>query len=514
MNAANCGACGTACTTGQVCLAGKCTGSGGVGADGCTGGLARNITLSRIDGFQSVQVGIMLNGAEVAASARNTDLVPGRETVFRVFVTPGSGWAARELSARVTLVNGDTSDEYFTKQTISAASSVGSAASTIQVTVPPDKITVDSHYYVELVECGTAATGDAIAPRFPTADDIALGARKTGGLTIVVVPLRSNAKTPATTDASLDSYRQLVNAMYPINSLDIAFRKNAQGALADPVDIAYPVDWNAALDTVRATRQADGSAVAADVYYYGLLMPRDTFAQFCSNGCTAGIGFVASQNGAAQRAAVGIGFADNQTSITESAITMAHEVGHNHGRNHSPCVPQGGSITGVDASYPYAGAGIGVWGYDPRKKALIDPAASSSMSAAPTDIMGYCSNLWISDYTYDGLLNRVAALEASKRVAVNADVLGRWRTLLLDDKGPRWGYSVTELAPPSGTPEVAEIFDNQGDVREYAVVYRTEVSDIGAYSIMVPEPKPGWYAVRVTGSTPHPFAAVVPLRKP
>jgi len=129
---------------GQVCLAGKCTSSGDAGADGCTGGLARNITLSRIDGLQSVAVGLMTNGAEVAQASRNTDIVPGRETVFRIFVTPGSGWTARELSARVRVVNGDASDEYYTKQTISGPSSVDSATSTIQVTVPLDKITVDT----------------------------------------------------------------------------------------------------------------------------------------------------------------------------------------------------------------------------------------------------------------------------------------------------------------------------------------------------------------------------------
>jgi hypothetical protein len=509
MNDANCGACGTVCPMGQVCLSGKCTASGDAGADGCTGGLARNVTLSQIDGLQSVAVTVMKAGAEVAASARNTDLVPGRETVFRIFVTPGSGWTARELSARVSVVNGATTDEYFTKKTVSAASTLDSDTSTIQVTVPPDKMTVDTKYHVELVECGTPPTADAVAPRFPTADDISLGVRKTGALNIVVVPLRSNAKTPATTDASLDPYRQLITAMYPINALNLSFRKNSSGALADPVDIDYPVDWNAALDTVRATRQADGSSVAADVYYFGLLMPRDTFAQFCSSGCTAGVGFVVTQsNASSSRAAVGIGFADNQTSITESAITMAHEVGHNHGRNHSPCAPRGSTISGVDSAYPYDGAAIGVWGYDSRSKKLINPGGTTS--SMPTDIMGYCSNQWISDYTYDGLVNRVATLEMSKKVAVNQATLGRWRVLLVDALGPRWGHSITDPTPPSGTSELAEIFDDQGNVSEYATVYRTEVSDVGTYSIMVPEPHDGWYAVGVTGSSPHPFAAHVP----
>jgi hypothetical protein len=504
-NAANCGACGTVCSTGQVCLASLCKGAGGVGADGCTGGLAQNVTLSRIDAFQSVQVGIMLNGAEVASTARNTDLVAGRETVFRIFLTPGSGWTARELSARVTLVNGAASDEFFTKMTVSAASTLADAGSTIQVTVPPDKVTADSHYYVELVECSDASNGDAAAPRFPTTDDLALGARTTGGLKIVVVPITIASKVPSTDDAFYDQFRQYMTAMYPITGISIT-------AAASGIMVAEPpnasggstpdwsqLDWNGMLDSMRTKRQAD--APAADVYYFGMLAPTDTFQQFCGRGCTAGIGFVTSPNDASRRVAVGIGWSGDQ-----AVITMAHEVGHNHGRNHAPCAPQGSSISGVDPYYPYAGGAIGVWGYDSETKQLVDPTGV-------TDIMGYCNDQWISDYTYDGLVKRVALVDGAARVIENPDALAYWRTLLVDARGPRWGLPSETLEPPAGNPEVAQIYDDQGDVIDSVVVYRTLVSDIDAASIMVPEPKPGWYAIEVSGSTPHPFGAPVAVTR-
>jgi hypothetical protein len=504
MNDANCGGCGMACANGQTCMAGKCSGAGGVGADGCSSTLATNISLSRIDAFQSVQVGVMLNGAEIATSARNTDLVAGRETVFRIFVTPGSGFAARDLSARVTLVNGDASDEYFAKKSVSAASTLADAASTFNVTVPPDKITTSTKYHVELVDCGGAApSGTAVAPRYPTTDDAALGARTTGGLKIVVVPISINNKGPATTDSFYDPFRAYMLAMYPISSISITAGTgitvppppNASGGSPDWTQL----DWNGALDSMRTKRQAD--APAADVYYFGMLMPTDTFQQYCGRGCTAGIGFVTSQNDASRRVAVGIGWTGSQ-----ALITMAHEVGHNHGRNHAPCVPQGGSISGVDPMYPYDGASIGVWGYNAQSKQLVNPSGI-------TDIMGYCNNQWISDYTYDGLVNRVAGVDGAARVFVNPDVLARWRTLLLDSRGPRWGLPSEDLEPPAGAAEVAQIFDDHGDVIDYATVYRTEVSDIGAASIMVPEPQPGWYAIQVSGSVPHPFAAPVAVTR-
>jgi hypothetical protein len=498
MNAANCGGCGLACSTGQACVAGKCSGAGGVGADGCTGGLAGNISLSRIDAFQSVQVGIMLNGQEVATTARNTALVAGRETVFRLFVTPGTGWTARDLSARVTVVNGDTSDEYFSKKTVSGASTLGDAGTTIQVTVPPDKITADSKYHVELVDCGSGSAGTSVAPRFPTTDDAALGARNTGGLKIVVIPISINGKGPPTDDTFYDPFRAYMMAMYPITSISIS----AGGGItvSPPANNDFSqLDWNGLLDSTRAKRQAD--APAADIYYFGMIAPTDTFQQYCGRGCTAGIGFVTSQQDASRRAAVGIGWPG-----TQSQITMAHEVGHNHGRNHSPCVPQGGSISGVDPSYPYQGANIGVWGYNSQSKQLVNPSGV-------TDVMGYCNNIWISDYTYDGLVKRVAAVDGAKLLFVNPDVLARWRTLLLDSRGPRWGLPSSDLEPPAGEPEVAQIFDDKGDVITYVTVYRTEVSDIDAASVMVPEPQPGWYAIAVSGWQPHPFAAPVTVTK-
>jgi hypothetical protein len=88
---------------------------------------------------------------------------------------------------------------------------------------------------------------------------------------------------------------------------------------------------------------------------------------------------------------------------------------------------------------------------------------------------------------------------------VNPDVLGRFRVLLVDAAGPRWGRPITELSAPAGLPEVAEIRDEQGSVVEYVVVYRTEVSHIDAASIMVPEPEPGWYSVQVSGTTAQRF---------
>jgi hypothetical protein len=65
---------------------------------------------------------------------------------------------------------------------------------------------------------------------------------------------------------------------------------------------------------------------------------------------------------------------------------------------------------------------------------------------------------------------------------------------------------VNDLEPPAGTAEVAEMLDADGDVIEHSVVYRTEVSDIDAASIMVPSPRNGWVSVRISGTKALKFA--------
>jgi hypothetical protein len=136
------------------------------------------------------------------------------------------------------------------------------------------------------------------------------------------------------------------------------------------------------------------------------------------------------------------------------------------------------------------------------------------IAADRTDIMGYCSNKWVSDYTYDALANRVATVNNAPAFYAPPEFLGFWRVLLVDSAGPRWGNPVTELSLPSGAPELADILDSAGNLLEEVAVYRTEIADIDGASIMVPEPQPGWHAVRVPGWPALAFNAPIAVPPP
>jgi len=127
--------------------------------------------------------------------------------------------------------------------------------------------------------------------------------------------------------------------------------------------------WDTVLLELRTKRTTDG---ATDRYYYGAV--HTTYGSG-----VAGLGYIGLP------AAIG-------WDVTGSfPAVLAHEEGHNFNRPHSPC----GGVTGADPNYPYPGGVIGVPGWDVF-------AASNNLKAAATytDIMGYCSNQWISDYVY------------------------------------------------------------------------------------------------------------------
>ena len=128
----------------------------------------------------------------------------------------------------------------------------------------------------------------------------------------------------------------------------------------------------------------------------------------------------------------------------------AHEMGHEIGRDHptaggdpdvSDKTKVGCGQSQDDDSYPYSGARIGngsLWGFD-----LGDPGVNSAltMQVYPNniwhDVMSYCDNQWISDYTYNGLyddmdfalassamkLDGVSAGAPASIMTANADVL-------------------------------------------------------------------------------------------
>lgn len=475
----NCGGCDIECSLGDACDAGDCTG-GALGEDGCEG-MAADLSLSKLSLYQTIEIPLMENGSET--QLRVADVVAGRQSLVRVFVEPAGGFQARRLSARLHLQNGEERTVLSSgAQLISGASQDAARSSTLEFMVEGSQLTSATNYALEVVECDGPAGGTVAAPRFPEEGGLELGARSLGSLRVHIIPLQANGITPGTTDADLAIYREGFLATYPVDSVEFT--------VGSVMSINDDQDWGGMLDDLRFLREAEDPD--SEVYYYGMLRPTVDFRDYCGGGCIAGVGYIPiGFTGALEaigRVALGLAYDDK-----DSVDTMLHEVGHNHGRYHAPCVPPGSSIDGVDPDYPHQGAQLGVYGYDLRSDSLIAPEQP--------DIMAYCQDPWFSDYTYNALIDAVLEVnEVQFTRWVDPEIVGSFSVLLVDPRrGVRWGHPITGPARPAGQVESATILALDGSVVATVDVYRTAIAELDGFSIQIPEPQPGWHSVDITG---------------
>jgi hypothetical protein len=130
----------------------------------------------------------------------------------------------------------------------------------------------------------------------------------------------------------------------------------------------------------------------------------------------------------------------------------AHEWGHNFSRNHAPCGTSG------DANYPYAGGLIGGFGWN--------PATNTIVSSSAADIMGYCSNTWISDYNWTAVMthrNGAGATVAAQRT-VKGDGLLVWGRVVngVIQLEPAFRVTAPVTAVPRGATHRVELLDADG----------------------------------------------------
>jgi hypothetical protein len=214
-------------------------------------------------------------------------------------------------------------------------------------------------------------------------------------LRIVIAPFAYHAdgsgRLPDTSPEQIDRFRDTFLKLYPVSDVEITVRE--------------PQNWNQDIQpdgqgwigpgiALLGYRSADGAD--DDVYYYGMFNPRESINQFCFGGCLLGVTLLndtpADEGSVTLRLALGVGFTE------QAPLVAAHEIGHAHGRSHTPCGPAGNIPDGIDPNYPYADGSIGGWGYDIVEGELRSPD--------DTDVMGYCDEQFVSDYTWRALHER------------------------------------------------------------------------------------------------------------
>jgi hypothetical protein len=173
-----------------------------------------------------------------------------------------------------------------------------------------------------------------------------------------------------------DALMQQARRMYPLQAVqtDLHSVYTISGPL-QPND-AINHQWSQLLNEIEALRVAENSSRT----YYGVVKLDYSFG-------LVGTAFLGEPSSGSARAAVGW---DNPF---DAARVLAHELGHTWGQFHAPC----GNVAPatIDPNFPY-GPGIGVYGFD--------VAGGTLKPTSLPDIMGYCPNPWISDYTYQRVM--------------------------------------------------------------------------------------------------------------
>jgi hypothetical protein len=357
--------------------------------------LASGVTLEGLALFQGVRVELAAGGA--SASARNAPIVAQRDAIVRAYVSATSyprslrGELEVREGARVVAVHAASA-------TVARASTDADPTSVLAFELPAAEITPTASLSVRLVDAAGESPGASHPAQLPRdGSALPLAAEDDGeGLHLVLVPLAWNSdgsgRLPDVSDGWLMRVRALLTSLYPLTDVRIDVH--------DPVPWSGGLTWSGSVDfgDVNAMlidlRETDRAPAGA--YYYALAAPEADFDSYCGRSCVTGQSYVVDDPADSDfRVGSGVGFGTE-----DSAWTLAHELGHEHGRYHAPC-----DTSGADSDYPYAGAELGVWGYDRRSGTFFEPSSS-------TDFMGYCEPQWTSDYTWRALFERTVAVSA------------------------------------------------------------------------------------------------------
>jgi hypothetical protein len=484
--AASLGACGANAGTGALGTAagagagGAGTGAGGARPTGAGGApqpvgppLATGIAITSVDLQQAVSIPLMKDGQLVASP--NAPVVQNREALLRVLVAPAAGFSPRDVVAELDLedASGPLPPMNATLH-VTAASSEGALGSTFNFELPAARMTGDLRWSVSLREAPGAAPGggDASGAEVPAGGAKApFGARDShGDFKVMIVPFAYGAdgtnRLPDTSAGQMATYHRRLLGTYPA--------PDAEVTLHAPVPFSTPFTPDGAgfsdlLDATCQLRQSD--APAPNVYYYGIIEPADSLAQFCAGGCVAGLANLTQDpNDDYGRCAIGLGYPGQDT-----VDVALQEIAHALGRMHADC----GNPDLVDPFYPYPKGTIGHWGWDQTTGQLEPPSLA--------DFMSYCKPVWVSDYTYAALFERLSFVNSTPSLLRPGGAPADWQTVLVSrDRTTRLGSRVHVRGATGGEPRTVQILDAHGRVVGSATGRFYAWDRLGGGTLLVP----------------------------
>ena len=447
---------------------------------------ACNLQVGALAVYQAVQIRLF-DGGQVVAE-RNAPVIAGRQAVFQATLRYMGAAKQGNLAGTITLTSAAGSHSVAAKLSLARNSEVEDPATTLNFPVPGVHIRPDTKVRLELDLGGTCPGGGKTSA--PAGGPFELSALETGSLQIRLIPIVYQAdgsdRTPDVSAAQVAIYRDLLQAQYPTR--DVVVELGPQ-ALAGELEVDRGGDgWGNLVNGLRGLRQEEGRGT--DWHYYGLISPAASFRDYCSGACVAGLSFRPLRPSASQQVSVGIGYTG-----PVAAETLSHELGHQHGRSHSPSPCGGADPADVDREFPYSNGSIGVPGIDVRNGTLVPSTVK--------DLMGYCAPTWISDYTYNELASRRSqiARQGGARLVETVTLTEPHRSAVVSADGRlSLGHVVPPGQPPVGEREVAQVLDRSGQLIREIAVYRAWLEHGAGFVVDLPEPERTWAWLQLAGS--------------
>lgn len=320
----------------------------------------------RVDGLHLIQVVQDYTGI--------TPMVANKPALLRVFAVANQCNLQTTPVVRVTLAgipNARTIDIPATESSVRTAPEQGVLAATYNVQLNPADVVPGLTVVAQIDPTNAVAETDETDNRFPATNAKAIDVRVVPSASIRFIPVTSNGLTGNVSDARINEILTFSRQIHPTFSYDAEV---GEGFTSSVALNSGGQTWGQVLTELNAKRVADSAANGTRRYYVGVVKVN-------YNSGVAGIGFLPGKTTLAW---------DYPNS---TGPIVAHELGHNYGRAHTPC----GGPGGIDQNYPntgnYLGGYIGQYGIDLATMNLKQPQFF-------TDVMGYCNNQWISDYTY------------------------------------------------------------------------------------------------------------------
>ncbi len=340
----------------------------------------KTVTYAVNGGAGGTDTDFTVEGAYVTQAIQNFDgtvpLVADRAALLRVFVTADAA-NTKQPTVRVRLYTAATNFRTFTINApsggVPTSVSEGTLNSSWNATLTESDMRVGLKIAVDVDPTNSVSEPDESDNVWPRTGTAALDVRTVAPYDVVFVPIyqSANGTTGNVTTSNLEStYISMTRRIMPLSDINASVRAtyttNAPALQSSDGNNA----WLTVLSEMNALRVADNSASS----YIGVV-------KVTYGGGVAGYAYVPGRAGVVW-----------DKSSSAPGVT-AHEIGHNFSRRHVAACGSGNT----DSKYPYGGGQISLWGWNSTSNAIVGTSV--------TDIMGYCSTQWISDYTWTSVMN-------------------------------------------------------------------------------------------------------------